>query len=129
MRVVTVTWTVKAVEEWCEERGFDSYSEASKRFGRWIHGVSYESCFELMEEVEKYLESRAELEGLLALKIFCGATETEIGYNERIYNLLKEALMHVAEKSEKELIRSHAKALIELIMTAENLKSDIICSG
>jgi hypothetical protein len=37
--------------------------------------------------------------------------------------------MHLAEKSEKELIRSHAGALIELIMTAENLKSDIICSG
>jgi len=125
---MTVVWIVKAVKKWCEEHGdLDCYDEASKRFGRWIHSASYGSCFELSERVEKYLGSRGD--PILLLKFFCGAIETELEYDEQTYRLLKDALRYLAETSEETIIRSHAKALIELITVAESLKSGIMCSG
>jgi len=129
---MTVVWTVKAVEEWCEEHGgLSSYKEAREKFGRWIHSASYESCSELRRRVEEYLESKKTEPGdLLALRMFCGAAiDTELEYNERIYNLLKEALRHIAETGDDIIIRSHAKVLIELITVAEKLKSGIVCFG
>jgi hypothetical protein len=43
--------------------------------------------------------------------------------------LLKDALRYLAETSEETIIRSHAKALVELITVAESLRSGIVCSG
>jgi hypothetical protein len=125
---MTVVWIVKAVKKWCEEHeDLDWYDEASRRFGRWIHSASYGSCSELSERVEKYLGSRGD--PIVLLKFFCGAIETELEYDEQTYGLLKDALRHLAETSEETIIRSHAKALIELITVAESLKSGIMCSG
>ena len=130
---MTVSWMVKVVNDWWRERGGDaeSFSEASRVFGRWIHSMSYGSCFMLREEVEKYLESRGASAGLTvrALGLFCGAMDVELEYDEQVYELLKEALEHVARTNESEVLRSHARALMELVATAERLKSSILCSG
>jgi len=132
---MTVTWTVKVVNEWYEKYrnknpGYDYYHEAHKKFGRWIHSASYGSCSWLREEVEKYLESKGVEISLItsAVIMFCGAMEAEVKYNEQVYEVLKEALRHISETGE-DIIRDHAKVLIELITTAERLKSSIVCSG
>lgn len=132
---MTVTWSVEAVEEWCKkhkEKDFvNSYEEANKRFGKWMHSASYSSCFELRERVEEYLEAK----GINSSKIFdvisffCGVLKAKVEYDEYVYKLLKEALNNIAKESKEEIIKLHAISLIELIKTAENLKSNIICSG
>ena len=50
-------WLVKAVDEMCGD-GALSYEEANERFGLWMYGVSYGSCFELRERVVEYLSAR-----------------------------------------------------------------------
>ena len=131
---MTVSWRVKVVSDWWEKHGcdFNSFDEAHRRFGRWVHSMSYENCLKLRGEVERYLEARSISAGLIsnALRMFCGAMDVEVGYDEQVYGLLKEALEHLAKTSEEEdAVRSHARALMELIATAERLKSNIICSG
>lgn len=132
--LMTVLWTVKVVNEWCEKyrgKDFSCYSEAYGKFGCWIHSASYGSCFELREMVERYLESKGVDIRLVsaATSLFCGAMEIEVEYDEHVYGLLRDALSHVVETGEEAIIRSHAEALIELITTAERLKSGIMCSG
>jgi hypothetical protein len=104
---------------------------APRRFGRWIHSMSYENCLKLRGEVERYLENRSISAGLIlnAIRMFCGAMDVEVGYDEQVYGLLKEALEHAAKTSEEEAVRSHVRALMEIIATAERLKSNIMCSG
>lgn len=133
---MTVIWTVKVAEEWyenCMSRNSnnDCFHETHKKFGYWIYSASYSSCFWLRNKVEKYLESKGVEISLVtkALGMFCGAMEIEVEYNEQVYEVLREALRNIAETSEDTIIRSHAKALIELITTAEKLKSAIVCSG
>jgi len=134
---VTVTWTVKVVDKWfeiCRDKnpGYDCYDEAHKRFGRWVHSASYGSCFWLGDKVEKYLESKGADVSLImdAVEMFRSiAMKIEVEYNEQVYEALKEALKHIAETDEDDLMKAHAKALIELIETAERLKSAIVCSG
>jgi hypothetical protein len=130
---VTVSWRVKVVSGWWEERGcdFNSFDEAHVRFGRWIHSMGYENCLKLREEVERYLEARSISARLIsdALRLFCGAIDVEVEYDEQVYRLLKEALEHATKTGEEDAVRSHARSLMELIETAERLKSNIICSG
>jgi hypothetical protein len=130
---VTVSWRVKVAGDWWKKRGcdFNSFDEAHMRFGRWIHSMSYENCLKLREEVERYLEARSISAGLIsnALRVFCGAMDVEVEHDEQVYGLLKEALEHAAKTGEEDAVRSHARALMELIATAERLKSNIICSG
>jgi hypothetical protein len=131
---VTVTWTVKAVEEWCKRAGGISdkvFREANERFGRWMHSVSYKSCFELWRMAEEYLKEKHmdAYETLDITGFFCGALEKEIEYDRYVYGLLKETLAHIMEKCGEADLGLHAKSLIELVATAEKLKSNILCSG
>ncbi len=132
---MTVVWTVKVANEWfdeCVEKGFDDcFEETFRRFGPWIHSVSYASCFELRDRVEEYLEMRgvSTTEYLKVIGFFCIALEEEISYDKHLYELLREALKNVAETSKEEIIKLHAESLIKLIMTAEKLKSGITCTG
>jgi hypothetical protein len=133
---MTVLWTVKAVEEWCNKccKNGDymgCYEEALERFGCWIYSVSYASCFELRSAVERYLEEKGVglLTTLKVLRFFSAPTDTEVEYDVEVYRLLKEALKHVAETSKEKIIETHAKTLINLITTAEKLKSKITCTG
>ena len=133
---MTVIWFIKIVDEWVNEcaknKVFDKcFNEADRKFGLWIYSASYASCFELRERVENYLKEKGvSLSDLWKVShLFCGPLETEIEYEKRLYELLKEALNHVAETSEEKIISIHAKNLIELIKIAEQLKSEINCSG
>lgn len=133
---MVVTWEVKVAGEWFEKcldenPNLNCFDETRKRFGYWSHNASYSSCFALWEEVIEYLESKKVKLSIIAeaSAMFCGILENEVEYDEQVYEALKEALRNIAEKNEDEIIRAHAKALIELINTAEKLKSSIICSG
>ena len=60
---MTVSWVVKVIDEWVEkcskEKGFDvCFEEANRRFGRWMHSISYGSSFEVRDRIEKYLASK-----------------------------------------------------------------------
>lgn len=131
---MTVTWVVKVVEDWIRKSGGDRmtlYEVARRKFGRCIHDASHTSSYELGERVKDYLKGKDlnVFDSLELLWFFNPVGSHETGYNERLYQLLKEALTHVYEVDEDKYMKLHAKALVELIEVAEKLRSGIKCSG
>lgn len=80
--------------------------------------------------MENYLRGKGVDEFDIRLRVlwfFSPIVPREVDYDECFYRLLKEGLTHISEAERDEIIRLHTKALVELIETAEKLRSGIRC--